>query len=723
MTNNVVQKPFRRIISQVLLLIVVTCIAYAALLFLKPTVAPVTDLKVGDVSGQDILAPFTFTYMSEDQTEQMREDAVREVSPQYTPADTKVARQQLERLRLTAAFISSVRADQYASEDQKLADIAALGGVQLNQETAHGILELDDTQWNAIQQEAIRVLEFVMRKTIRDYQVESTRAGVTNEVSLSLQADQVAITAELVAAFISPNSFFSESLTESAKQAASDRIEPVSVTFAAGETIIRRGEVVRSGDIEALQVFGLVETEVRWQDYASIGTLVLISAFIVIMFFRRKPQLSQNLPALFIILLLFSTYLVAARVMLPIHYLAPYIYPFAAYALIIASLFGAQPALVTLIPLIVLATYGHSNALELVLFYGISSVFGVLVPRQEQRITGFIWVGLSVAASGAVIITTYRLLDPETTGLILLTLLAVIFLNGMITAGFTVLMQSMLAPLLGQTTPLQLLELSRPDHPLLEYLLRNAPGTYQHSLQVANLAEQAAERIDANSLLTRVGALYHDIGKAENSQFFVENQIPGHLDTHDNIEPEQSASIIKDHVILGVELAQKYKLPRRIQDFITEHHGTFKTRYQWVQAIKAVGGDTSLVNEEDFKYLGPRPQSRETALVMLADGCEARVRAKRPTTGPALMILIKDTIDTCLADGQLDDTPLTLKDLDTIKNSFAATLKGIYHPRVEYPTLDVPTRPSMDLREELNDLMEQTKSPGESSPTQDESPL
>jgi putative nucleotidyltransferase with HDIG domain len=720
MTNDNVQKPIQRIIYQVLLLIVVSGIAYAALFFLKPTAAPATDLKEGDVASQDILAPFAITYESEDLTEQMREAAVRGVSARYTPPDTNVARQQLEHLRLAAAYITSVRADQYASEEQKLADIAALGGVQLSQETAQGILELNDSQWKTIQQEAITVLEIVMRETIRDDQVESTRSGVTLKVSLALSEDQAAITADLVAAFIAPNSFFSESLTESAKQAASDRVQPVSVTFAVGETIVRRGEVVWSSGIEALQKFGLVEPEARWQDYASIGTLVIISAFIVIMFFRRKPKLSLNLPDLFIISLLFTTFLVGARVVLPIHDLTPYVYPIAAYALIIASLFGAQPALVTVIPLIILATYGHTNALELVLFYVVSSIFGVLVPRQEQRITGFIWVGLSVTASGAVIITSYRLLEPETTGLVLLTLLAVTFLNGMITAGFTVLMQSVLAPLLGQTTPLQLLELSRPDHPLLEYLLRNAPGTYQHSLQVANLAEQAAERIDANSLLTRVGALYHDIGKAQNSQFYIENQVPGHLDTHENIEPERSASIIKDHVILGVELAGEHKLPRRIQDFITEHHGTFKTRYQWAQAVKAVGGDTSLLNVGDFKYIGPRPQSRETALVMLADGCEARVRAKRPTTEAALLTLIEDTVDTCLAEGQLNDTPLTLKDLDTIIKSFAATLKGIYHPRIEYPTLDVPTRPNIDLKSELNELLELSSSSEESTPTKDE---
>ena len=385
--------------------------------------------------------------------------------------------------------------------------------------------------------------------------------------------------------------------------------------------------------------------------------------------------------------------------MLPIHPLTPYLYPVAAYALVIGRLFGAETALVTVIPLIILSTYGYGNALELFLYYGFGSIFGVLIPHQEQRISGYVWVGLSVTASGAAVITIYRLLDSETTGLGLLTLLVVALINGLVAAGFTVLVQSVVAPLLGQTTPLQLLELSRPDHPLLEHLLRNAPGTYQHSLQVANLAEQAAERIGADSLLTRVGALYHDIGKTQNAQFFVENQLPGQLDTHENIPAQKSASIIIQHVITGLELAKKHKLPRRIQNFIAEHHGTFKTRYQWTQAVNEAQGDAALLNEKDFQYIGPRPQSRETALVMLADGCEARVRAKRPPNEAELKAIIKETIDTCLAAGQLDDTPLTLKDLTTIMDSFAATLKGIYHPRVEYPTLDVPTVPTSSLEE------------------------
>ncbi len=694
------RRSLKRILYQFLLLLLVSGASFSAVILLKPASTSASDLKIGDVSGQDILAPYPITYNSDVLTEAQRQRMVLEVSPRYTSVDTNVARQQLERLRLAMAYITSVRSDAYTDVEGKLADLAALQDIHLTPDTAVGILALGDTRWQTIQQEAISVLEQVMRNTIRDTQVETYRQSVINLVSLAIPADQAAIVAELAGAFIAPNSFYSESLTDSARQNAYDSVPPVSVSYITGETLVRRGEKVTAENIETLQAYGLAETEIRWQDYASAGLLVVLSVFLVIIFLRRRNELGNDIPSLTIVTFFFIVFLVGARLVLPIHALTPYLYPMAAYALVISSLFGAEPALVTVIPLIILSTYGHGNASELFLYYGISSIFGVLIPRQEQRISGFIWVGLSITASGIAVITIDRLLDPETTGLDLLTLLAVALVNGVVAAGFTVLIQSVIAPILGQTTPLQLLELSRPDHPLLEHLLRNAPGTYQHSLQVANLAEQAAERIGADSLLTRVGALYHDIGKTQNAQFFVENQLPGQLDTHENLRAKKSAGIIIQHVTTGLELAKKHRLPRRIQDFITEHHGTFKTRYQWTQAIKEAQGDTSLLDEKDFKYTGPRPQSRETALVMLADGYEARVRAKRPPDETELKAIIKETFDTCLASDQLGDSPLTLKDLSTIMDSFIATLKGIYHSRVEYPTLDVPTQPTSTQEED-----------------------
>jgi hypothetical protein len=214
-------------------------------------------------------------------------------------------------------------------------------------------------------------------------------------------------------------------------------------------------------------------------------------------------------------------------------------------------------------------------------------------------------------------------------------------------------------------------------------------------LQVANLAEQAAEAIDADSLLVRVGAIFHDCGKARNPQFFIENQVQEELNPHDDIDPSLSSQTIINHVKDGVELAKKYNLPKRIIDFIREHHGTMYTHYQYAQAVKESGNPEN-VDKEEYTYPGPRPQSRETALLMLADGTEARARAEVPKDEEELRNLIDTVFDFYEQNHQLDDTNLTLKDLDIVKDSFYRTLMGSYHPRVRYPALETSstkTRP------------------------------
>jgi cyclic-di-AMP phosphodiesterase PgpH len=235
------------------------------------------------------------------------------------------------------------------------------------------------------------------------------------------------------------------------------------------------------------------------------------------------------------------------------------------------------------------------------------------------------------------------------------------------------------------TTSLQLIELSRPDHPLLQFVLREAPGTYQHSLQVSNLAEQAGERICANTLLIRVGALYHDIGKALHPQYFIENQLSSAANVHNSLDPYTSAGIILGHVNDGLELARRHRLPTRIRAFIAEHHGTLKTFFQYKRALEAAGNDPSLVDEGRFFYPGPRPQSKETALLMLADGCEAKTRADHPANEDDLDRIVKAVIDDRLARGQLDDTDLTVRDLQAVRASFVTTLKGMFHSRLRYP--------------------------------------
>jgi putative nucleotidyltransferase with HDIG domain len=311
----------------------------------------------------------------------------------------------------------------------------------------------------------------------------------------------------------------------------------------------------------------------------------------------------------------------------------------------------------------------------------------MLTLGKARRIASFFLSGIAIGFAGIGIILGFRLPDALTDWIGIATLAGASLFNGIGAASLTLLLQFVFSQTLGTTTALQLLDTSRPDHPLLQQMLRNAPGSYQHSLQVANLAEQAAEAIGADGLLVRVGAIFHDCGKSQNPQFFIENQVQENLDPHDDIDPILSAQTIIKHVTDGVELAKKYRLPNRIIDFIREHHGTMYTHYQYSQAIKEAD-DPDAIDKSLFTYPGPKPQSVETALLMLADGTEARARAEVPKNEEELRSLIDTVVNFYEQNHQLEDTNITLKELQEVKQSFYHTLKGSYHPRVKYPALD-----------------------------------
>jgi putative nucleotidyltransferase with HDIG domain len=687
--------PRRKTFLALLLVISALVISLALVLpLLRNYLSPA--LEPGQVADRDYRAPEAITFESQVLTQQRQEAAEHAVSPIYTSLDTRVARQQLEQLRTALAYITSVRADQYASHNQKLEDLAAMEDVQLSQDMVNTILGLTDTRWQAIQQEAISVLEKVMSTTIRPETVQEARNRVPALVSLSLPEAQASIVASLATAFVAPNSQYSEELTKAAREEARAAVAPVNRSYAPGQTIVQRGQVFTEADIEALQQSGLAQPEQRWQDLASAATLaLLVVVFVLIYVRRRQAHILEDLRSTTLVTLLFLLFLTSARLIIPAHTVIPYVFPMAAFSTIVAALFGAELAIVLSIPLAISVAYGLPNALDLTVYYVVGSLFGVLALGRARRMLAFFWAGAAIALSSAVVIVIYRLPSPSSDMLGLTTLVGAAMFNGLASASITILLQFLMALLLGMTTPMQLMDLTRPDHPLLQILLRDAPGTYQHSLQVANLAEQAAERVGADPLLTRVGALYHDIGKTINPVFFIENQPPGFSNPHEILSPEDSAAIIIRHVTEGLKLGRQYRLPRRILDFISEHHGAAITRYQYVNAVKAAGGDESQVDIEKFRYPGPRPQSCETAILMLADGCEARVRAERPANEEQLRQIIKEVIDTRVSKGYLDDTDLTLNALNTILESFTVTLRGIYHPRVQYPKLE-PVTPSFD---------------------------
>ena len=583
------QYPTRRTIFLGVLLVSTGGLVWLALLIPFSTPLSEVPLKVGDVASQDILAPYAHTYQSQILTEQKRIEAGNRVAPVYDPVDTSVGRRQLDHLRATLAYISSARADRYASLEQKLADLAALEDIRLSQETATNILALSEARWQTVQQETTVVLEQIMRATIRSDQLEEARRSVPALVSLTLPDVQAQIVSELASAFVVFNSPYNDAATETARQQARDGVPPVEVSFQPGESIVSHGRVITSIEVEALQEYGLIGSSSRWEDLGGAAILALLVVSFLVLYISRNVSLYRDLRKLTVIAILFLVFLYSARLTIPGHTILPYLYPLMAYSLLVAVLFGAESALITVLPLAILVSNGMPNSLDLTLFYVLSSFFGVLTLRRAQRIMSFLWAGLAIAVSGAAVVIAYRLPLPTSDWVGLATLAGAAVINGLASASISVLLQLFLAQLLGMTTALQLIELSRPDHSLLQYILRNAPGTYQHSLQVANLAEQAAERIGADTLLTRVGALYHDAGKACNPEFFIENQMVGNLNPHHDLDPTISAAAIIRHVTDGVDIARRHRLPKRIQAFITEHHGTLITQYQYARALEAVG--------------------------------------------------------------------------------------------------------------------------------------
>jgi putative nucleotidyltransferase with HDIG domain len=670
---------------QFTLLSLVSIISYGVLILplLNSTAA---TLQPGEVSPSTFQAPFDLNYPSEVRTREAQEEAANAVAPVYTSPNPTIARHQIERLRAALQYITLVRDDENSTPEQKQADLASLADIQLAPETISKILELPPARWDVIQQESQSVLEQVMRSRIRDVDLESARHAAPSLVSLSLNEEQAAMVAELVTAFVTVNSEFSSELTEADQNVARAAVQPRTEEYKAGEIIVQRGQILTEAQIEALRQANLIEEQSPWEDYAGAAALVvMVAAYVSLYFSRRHLSFLSDGRSLTVMVIIFLVFFVGARFVIPERAVLPYAFPIPAVGLIIATLFGVEPGIAFSIAISLLAPYGLPNTLDLMPYYLVTSLMGVLVLGAARRVWTFFRSGAAVTGAGIAMLIAFRLPFTPTDGVALLQLTGAALFIGLASSSLALVLQYFLAQSLGLTTALQLIEISRPDFPLLQYFLRNAPGTYQHSLQVANLAEHAAEQIGADALLTRVGALFHDVGKALNPMFFIENQPQGEVNTHEDLDPAESAAAIIAHIPEGVAMARKHKLPRRIDDFIREHHGTMIARYQYNQAVERAGGDASKVDIEKFRYPGPSPRSRETALLMLADGSEARTRAQRPQTEEEIRKIVLSTIESAQKQGQLDNTPLTTRDLSILTEAFVTILRGVYHPRITYP--------------------------------------
>jgi hypothetical protein len=653
-------------------------------------------IAVGGVATTDIVAPRALEYISDVETEARRTDARSNVEAVYdytTEKAIRIAGQQLAKFeQLVRPVDQAFEADATPEEKATLLQ-AALPGISDAARTT--LIGLPPERWAAVRAEASRVLDASERGELRDSEVEETRAELSGQMAGGLDEAERMLAAEIIAPLVVPNSSFSAELTEQEKDKQAALVDPVPVQIAQNETIVRRGDKVTAAQLEAIDQFGLRNAR---PDVARLGGWLFLAVLIVglllgwIWRFRRELWHRNNallLTGLVIVGTVLLMKATAGRLGLP------YVVPTAAAGMLIAILLDAGLATLVMVVIALLGGAMNGNSLELMAYTLVGGLAGIITIRRGDRLQVFLQAGLAVAAANVLVVSTFSLLGlHDARGLIELMGASIASAAGSAVAAVGSF--AVIGNLFGILTVFQLLELANPSQPLLRRLLVETPGTYHHSLMVGNLAERAAEAIGADPLLTRVASYYHDVGKLANPLAFIENQAGGE-NIHDQLEPEISAQVLKQHVADGIDTAYRHKLPKSLIAFIPQHHGTaimsyFYARARGNAALRFGGPETpdgakaaAAVDARKFRHAGPKPQSREAALIMLADGVEASVRSLESRDEPAIRAMVTRIIDERLYDGQFDECDLTLRDIERIKEAFVGQLLGMYHQRIAYP--------------------------------------
>jgi cyclic-di-AMP phosphodiesterase PgpH len=469
-----------------------------------------------------------------------------------------------------------------------------------------------------------------------------------------------------------------------------------------GNVVIQKGDALDRETLDRIQQAGLLDNSTEADAVAAaVIVSILGSAMIALYLYLFQPREVNNLARLIMVGLLVFLWVAGAKVFLSQTlpdddrlYLG-YILPIAAAGMLIATLLDGGLAVAVAALLAVLASFAAFylpdarnsisadplQPLQMPLAYLLGGLAGIFAVRRAERVNHYAMAGASVGFVTFAVLFAFWLLSPERGGDDLVWMLVASGLAGFACAVITVGATVILGVMFGVTTRIQLMELAQLSHPLLRELQEKAPGTFHHSVIVGNLAERAADLVGADSLLVRVGCYFHDIGKISKPEYYIENQMESG-NPHDKLQPNVSARLVSEHVRNGLQLTGRYRVPSRVRAFIPEHHGTRLVTYFY---RKASAHDPT-TDPEKFRYPGPKPQSRETAIVMLADSVEAVVRSSRDRSHDRIDSLVDGVIAERVAEGQFDECDLTMRDLRVIGASFKATLRGIYHPRIEYPS-------------------------------------
>ncbi len=643
------------------------------------------NLSEGDIAKADIRAPREV----EDSalTEERRQQALNSVPLQFNK-ETSVKADVASEVNKFFQDLEQVK-NSSADSSMKLAAIKGKTSMSLSDEDLSYALSLSSTEAAYTKEFLLKTMDSLYDgSTISDNTQKSNQEDIkkaqeyvliqVNSSKLSKASREVATAVGY--SEIKPNFYYDKYKTEELKREALKKVSPVMIKK--DQIIVKEGEPVTKDQIKILQELSLINSNSHYSGYLYLSLGVLVLFVMALQWFylsKYYNEIFKDTKKLIMINMLNCAAVLLART---INMVSPFFIPLAFIPMIFTLAVNYKVALVSTVLNCILISGAVNFNVEITLLAAANALAGSIIIKKMNQRNEILFATLYISIINVVLTFSIGLLIssnvPDVANKSLQAFIAGI-LSGILTIGFLPFFENVFDVL----TAIKLLELTNPNNPLLKRLLIEAPGTYHHSILVGNLSELAVEAVGGDPIFARACAYYHDVGKLKRPYFFKENQLEND-NPHNKITPNLSTLIIISHVKDGVELAREYKLPKKIIDVIEQHHGTSLVQYFYL-TVKNSSMNPSGLNEDDFRYKGPIPESREAAVIMLADAVEAAVRSIADPTGEKIEEKVNYIIKNRMDDGQLDNCELTLRDIEKVRKSFLSIFNGIYHNRIEYP--------------------------------------
>jgi len=688
-------------------LISVACFAITFFTIINGAVPERYDLKVDDVSPIDVIAPRDI--VDKYTTERLKYEEEQKVSPQYDILKTITLRCQQKVSELISTVIE-IRELSELSNQEKLDKLKQTVNMKLTDTNLSSLITMKDNEISQVQVNIQNTVSQIMDKGVEENQLEETLSNARDIISRLEQRDELRdLSYNIITNVIEPNKFFNEEETELLREKARNSVD--ARVYKKGEKIVGKGERLKPEHISMLNELGLIRgkqsSDFRYYFGSFLIVLLLYGILFLYIYYFEPRMLNSSRDLILLGLIIVSSMLLSSAifpVLNQVKEFSLYLLPISVAPMLITLLIDTKLAMVTGFVLSILIGILSKGDINFIFISMISSITASLTVHKAQQRNRLMLSGFIIGLVNVLLIFSFGFINNSDINNVLGNSLHGLA-NGILSSIITIGILPFLEATFNIITPLKLLELSNPNQPLIKRLLMEAPGTYHHSLMVGNLAEAATEAIGGNALLARVAAYYHDIGKLKRPYFFKENQFNDN--PHDRMTANLSTLVITSHPKDGEEIAKAYKLPMVIRNIIREHHGTTLVAYFYHKAVQDDSAQS--VNPDDFRYDGPKPQTKESAVVMLADCVEAVVRSMTDRTEGKVEGMVRKTIRDKLEDGQLDLCDLTLKDLDTIAKAFLRVLSGFFHERIQYPDIKDDIERSMKHGEGGVDYREQSK--------------